>query len=99
MPQPRLGTDCVDDNVFAGMMFPISLDVGLAMAADHPNSECSQACRIIRLDDFYGRQQRVVRTDVCRIFGGLLNGFHFLLAPSVVKWTHNDGLSKKYVAC
>jgi hypothetical protein len=35
---------------------------------------------------------------VCRIFGGLLNGFHFFLASSVIKGTHDDGLSKEDVS-
>jgi hypothetical protein len=80
------------------MPFSISLDVWLAIAADHANSECSQTCWIVRLDNFDGWQQRVVRADVCRILGGLFNCFHFLLAPRVVKRTHNNGLSKKDVA-
>jgi hypothetical protein len=35
---------------------------------------------------------------VCRVFGGLFNGFHFLLAPSVVERTDNYGLSEEDVA-
>jgi hypothetical protein len=80
------------------MSFPISLDIGLAVAANYTNSECPQACWIVRLDDFDGWQQGIVRADVCRVFGGLFDGFHFLLAPGMVKWTHNNGLSKKDVA-
>lgn len=33
-----------------------------------------------------------------RILGGLLYGFHFFLARSVVKGTHDDGLSKENVS-
>ena len=93
-----LGVDHVNNNVFAEMPFPISLNVGLAIAADNPNAQCSQTCWVVRLDDFDWWQQRIIRADVCRIFGGLFDGFHFLLAPSVVEWTYDDGLSKKDVA-
>lgn len=80
------------------MAFPISLDVGLAVAGNYTNSERPQSCWIIRLDNFDGWQQRVVRAYVCRVFGGLFNGFHFLLAPSVVERTDNYGLSEEDVA-
>ena len=90
--------DHVNNNVFAEMPFPISLDVGLAIAANHTNSECSQACWIVRLDNLDRWQQRVIRADVRRVFGGLFDGFHFLFATSVVERTDNYGLSKKDVA-
>ena len=41
MPQLMLGVDHFNNNVFAEMPFPISLNVGLAIAADHPNAKCS----------------------------------------------------------
>lgn len=41
MPQFMLGVDHVNNNVFAEMPFPISLNVGLAISADHPNPKCS----------------------------------------------------------
>lgn len=41
MPQLMLGVDHINNNVFAEMPFPISLNVGLAIAADHPNAKCS----------------------------------------------------------
>lgn len=90
--------DHVNNNVFAEMPLPISLDVGLAIAANHTNSECSQACWIVRLDNFDRWQQRVIRADVRRVFGRLFDGFHLFLAPSVVEWTHNYRLSKEDVA-
>ena len=46
--------DHVNNNVFAEMPFPISLDVRLATAAHYTDSERSQACWIVRLDDFDG---------------------------------------------
>lgn len=98
IPQLVLNVDHVNSNVFAEMSSPISLNVGLAITANYTNSECSQACWVVRLDDLNRWQQRVVWADVRRIFGGLFDSFHFLLAPSVVEWTHNYGLSKKDVA-
>ena len=94
-----LSVDHVNNNVFAEMPFSISLDVGLAIAANYTNAECSQARWIARLDDLDWWQQRVIRADVSRVFGGLFDGFHFLLTTGVVKWTHHNRLSKKDVAC
>lgn len=74
-----------------------SLDIRLAIAADYANSERSQTSWIVGFDDFDGWQQRVVRTDMRCIFGGLFNSFHFLLATSVIEWTYNDRLSKEDV--
>ena len=91
--------DHVNNNVFAEMPLPISLDVGLAIAANHTNSECSQACWIVRLDNFDRWQQRVIRADVRRVFGRLFDGFHLFLAACVIEGTDDDWLAEKDIPC
>jgi hypothetical protein len=77
---------------------PSSFNVGFAVPADHANPKCPQACWIVHFDDLYWWQQRIIGTDVRRIFGGLLDGFHFFFASGVIERTYDDRLSKKDVA-
>jgi hypothetical protein len=51
MPQLEPSVGSVDNNVFAEIPFPSSLDVGLAIAANQTYPERSQACWVVRLDD------------------------------------------------
>jgi hypothetical protein len=84
--------------IHLGVLLPSSLDVRFSYAADNADSQCPQAFRVICSDHLDWWQQRIVRADVCSIFGGLLNGFHFFLASGVVKGTDDDGLSEEDVS-
>lgn len=70
----------------------LSFNQRLPLPLHHRNPERSQTRRIARLDDRSRRQHRVVRTNMRRVLGGLLNGLHLLFARLVIERTHNDGL-------
>lgn len=75
-----------------------SIKVRFARSAHHANPQSAQARRVVRFDDLDGRQERVVGTDVRRVFGGLFDGFHFFFAAGVVEGAYDDGLSEEDVS-
>lgn len=90
--------DFVDLVSTCGSFYTNSIKIRFALSAHHTDAQSAQARWIVRFDDLDRGQERIVGTDVRRVFGGLFDGFHFFLAAGVVEGTYDDGLSEDDVS-
>ncbi len=64
----------------------------------HRHAQRMQSVIIIHLHNRGRRQHRVIRPYARRVFGGLFDGLHLLLAAGVVEGADDDGLAEEDVA-
>jgi hypothetical protein len=69
-----------------------SLNQQLPMAANHGIAKRTHPRGVIRSDNGCSRQHWVIGANMRRILRGLFDGFHFLLALSVIERAYYDGL-------
>lgn len=75
-----------------------SFNQDLALVPHRREPQRLQRVAVRRLDDGARGEHGVVRVDVGRVFGGLLDGFHFLFAGLLVEGADDDGLAEDDVA-